>query len=176
MVSQLATRGWMRISTRWLYLGPVGADWVAVGRPMGARGCEQNRNAGMWGIRGRGRKLVDESRSGSTRGKVVVRDQPSVTAAIVRFFLSSPSFYFLFVPLTFLSRFSPPPLPDRTLPLTLRFLSRLSRPKLLASLIGWTYTFGKTRDVTRGSMATFTATTQIVLTGNELQESQEGDG
>lgn len=86
---------WERTGSRW------GDRW-------GARGCEQNRNAGMWGIRGRGRKLVDESRSGSTRGKVVVRDQPSVTAAIVRFFLSSPSFYFLFVPLTFLSRFSPP--------------------------------------------------------------------
>lgn len=64
---------WERTATRW-------------GSRRGSARAKQKR--GVAGERG-GRKLADESRSGSTRGKVVVRDQPSATAAIVRLFLSS---------------------------------------------------------------------------------------
>lgn len=78
-----------------------------IGGDIGAR----KQKHGEW-KGGRGRKLADESRSGSCRGKVVVRDQPSVAAAIVRLFLS------LFLPFTsfFFSRPSlsvslSPPLP-----------------------------------------------------------------
>lgn len=69
------------------------------GARRGYEWCEQNRNTGVHDTReGRRRKLADESRSGSTRRKVVVRDQPS-TAATIRssfslFFLLF--FYFLF--------------------------------------------------------------------------------
>lgn len=70
------------------------------GLPEGARGREtETRGCGRREGE-KGRKLADESRSGSTRGKVVVRDQPSATAAIARLLL----FLFLFLP--FISLFS----------------------------------------------------------------------
>lgn len=84
----------------------------------GGIGARKQKHGGTGNERGRGRKLADESRSGSCRGKVVVRDQPSVAAAIVHFFLSLPPFYFLFSPV--FSSFRAllcrsPPLPDRIL-------------------------------------------------------------
>lgn len=142
LAPQLATHGWTRISARWLYLGPVG-ERTATGW---GGGREQNRNAGVRGTK-RGRKLADESRSGSTWGKVVVRDQPSATAAIVRLFLSSPSFYFLLAPFLFSSlalALFPFPLPwldPSNHPPTPDFLHVSSR---------LTFTFGETRDVARG--------------------------
>lgn len=72
MAPQLATRGWTWISTRWLYLGPVGADYDAVGRPTGTRGREQNRNTRMWGTRGEKARRrieirIDPRKSSGTR-------------------------------------------------------------------------------------------------------------
>ena len=150
MAPQLATCGWTQISTRWLYLDPVGADFDAVGKPMGVRGREQNRNTGMWGMRGGGRKLADESRSGSTWGKVVVRDQPSVTAVIVRLFFSSPLFYFLFAPFLFSLALSIP-LPRSNPSNYSWFPPRLFRPPRLHVFPSrWIFIFGEIRDVVRG--------------------------
>lgn len=67
--------------------GRVGLPEGARGRETETRGCGRREGE-------KGRKLADESRSGSTRGKVVVRDQPSATAAIARLLL----FLFLFLP------------------------------------------------------------------------------
>lgn len=159
--------------------GRVGLPEGARGRETETRGCGRREGE-------KGRKLADESRSGSTRGKVVVRDQPSATAAIARLLL----FLFLFLP--FISLFSsflsilvpllplrsnpssPPPLwfpsPSQSISLPLA-----SPARTLCSLdVGDSLPERETRDVVRGcSMATFTATTQIVLTGNAPQESQE---
>lgn len=103
-----------------------------------------------------GRKLVDESRSGSTRGKVVVRDQPSATAAIIRLFLSSlhsppfasssPLFFLLSrLPFAFSS-----PLPDRILPATPDFLVCFPSPEAPPVPLLGAFICGETRDVTRG--------------------------
>lgn len=90
----MATRGWTRISAMVIF-GSVRAGCDGrVGLPEGARGREtETRGCGRREGE-KGRKLADESRSGSTRGKVVVRDQPSATAAIARLLL----FLFLFLP------------------------------------------------------------------------------
>lgn len=158
--------------------GRVGLPEGARGRETETRGCGRREGE-------KGRKLADESRSGSTRGKVVVRDQPSATAAIARLllflflFLPFISFFLLFFPYLF---YSPS---DRTLlvllpplvPFSFSLYFSSSRFARQDSLLPWRWGFTsgrETRDVVRGcSMATFTATTQIVLTGNEPQESQE---
>lgn len=159
--------------------GRVGLPEGARGRETETRGCGRREGE-------KGRKLADESRSGSTRGKVVVRDQPSATAAIARLllflflFLPFISLFLLFFPYLFL--YSPS---DRTLLVllpsgSLLLLTSISLPlaspaRTLCSLdVGDSLPERETRDVVRGcSMATFTATTQIVLTGNAPQESQE---
>lgn len=107
LAPRLATRGWTRISVRWLYLGPVGANCDAVGGPTGARGREQNRNAGSRGTTGEKARRrieirIDPRKSSGTR--------PTFGYSCVHFFLSSPPFYFLFAPfLILLALFVPPP-------------------------------------------------------------------
>lgn len=55
-----------------------------------------------------------------------------------------------------------------------RFLPFLFRPPRFPWR--WIFTSGEIRDINSRSMATFTATTQIVLTGNEPQAFQEDNG
>lgn len=111
----------------------------------------------------------------------MVRDQPSVAAAIVRLFLSLPSFLlpFFLSFLLFFVRVEPSSLPfhpDQTLLISPSISSSFPIPSAKVSLGRWIFTSGEIRDINSGSMATFTATTQIVLTGNQPQEFQEDNG
>lgn len=101
---------WERTGSRW------GDRW-------GARGCEQNRNAGMWGIRGRGEKArrrieirIDTRKSSGTRPTFGYSCDRSFLSLFSIFLLPLCSFNF---PLALFSPASPhSSLPDRILPLT----------------------------------------------------------
>lgn len=91
-------RGWTRVSTQWLYLGPVGADCDAVGRPMVARGREQNRNAGLWGTgREKARRRIeiriDPRKSSGTRPTFDYSCNRSFLSLFSTFLLPLCSFY-----------------------------------------------------------------------------------
>jgi len=110
LAPQLATRGWTRISRRWLYLGPVGANCDAVGGSAGARVKRETR--GIWGTRGeKARRRIEiginPRKSSGTRPTFDYScDRSSLSLS---FTLLLPSSLFLFF---FLSRF-PFPLPSR---------------------------------------------------------------
>lgn len=126
--------------------GPRGSKLLRGGEIDGGASKTETRGCRERG----GRKLADESRSGSTWGKVVVRGQPSVTAAIVRLFLSSPPFYFLFTPFLFLlALFVPPPRlnPSDYPPSSSLFVSPAKTPPFPRR---WTFIFGEIRDIDRG--------------------------
>jgi len=115
LAPQLATRGWTRISVRWLYLGPVGADCDAVGRSTGVRGREQNRNARVRGTRGEKTRRrieirIDPRKSSGTRSTFGYSCDPSslsfFSILLLCFFsFSSCAFLFLFLIESFLDFF-----------------------------------------------------------------------
>lgn len=152
--------------------GPRGRA-EAVGRSQG----RENRNTGVGNVKGKREK---------TRGRIEIRIDPwkcsSGTATNLR--LQLRSFVSFSLPSSLLPLFSllssllcldPSLHPDRTLLAALeREISSYSVRQ--GSLNVWAFISGEIRDINSGSMATFTATTQIVLTGNEPQEFQEDNG
>ena len=130
--------------------GPCRSGFWCGGETDGGTGARAKQKHGDVRNEGGGRKLADESRSGSTWGKVVVRDQPSVTAVIVRLFFSSPLFYFLFAPFLFSLALSIP-LPRSNPSNYSWFPPRLFRPPRLHVFPSrWIFIFGEIRDVVRG--------------------------
>lgn len=137
LAPQLATRDWTRISTRWLYLGPVGADCDAVGRPTGTRRREQNRNA-----------RIRDTRGEKARRRIEIRIDPrksSGTRPIFGYSCDRSSLFLLstlLLPLFFFLPCFPFPLPDRTLPTTPDLLLVCLAQSSLVSLT-FPFTFGQ---------------------------------